>query len=65
MMDDSRKNEQVERWGLCATCVHRRVIRNDRGSEFVRCGLAATDPRFAKYPRLPMRACDGWRDKLS
>jgi hypothetical protein len=26
---------------------------------FLRCALAATDPRFERYPRLPVRACEG------
>lgn len=46
-----------ERAGLCASCVHARRVVNDRGSVFVRCAYAAIDPAFAKYPRLPVRAC--------
>jgi hypothetical protein len=45
--------------GLCATCEHLRVLASR--SVFVRCGLAETDPRFAKYPPLPVRACGGYR----
>ena len=45
--------------GLCATCVHLRVLASPR-SVFVRCGLAATDPRFPKYPPLPVVVCDGY-----
>jgi len=26
----------------------------------VRCGLADTDPRFLRYPPLPVRTCDGY-----
>jgi hypothetical protein len=26
----------------------------------VRCGLADTDPRFPRYPPLPVRNCDGY-----
>ncbi len=44
--------------GLCATCVHLRLVTSPR-SVFVRCGLADTDPRFPRYPPLPVRACDG------
>lgn len=47
--------------GLCATCVHARAITSDRGSTFVWCGLSKADPRFPKYPRLPVLACDGWQ----
>jgi uncharacterized protein (TIGR00290 family) len=45
--------------GLCASCRWSRRVRNRRGSVFVRCGRADSDPRFARYPRLPVRACAG------
>ena len=45
--------------GLCATCVHLRLLASKR-SVFVRCGLAATDPRFPRYPGLPVVACSGY-----
>jgi hypothetical protein len=40
--------------------VHARVIRSDRGSIFYRCKLAATDPRFPQYPKLPVLRCGGY-----
>lgn len=46
--------------GLCATCCHARVVRSDRGSVFVLCGLARRDARFARYPTLPVTCCDGY-----
>ncbi|HSG41261.1 MAG TPA: hypothetical protein VLE27_16595 [Thermoanaerobaculia bacterium] len=46
--------------GLCATCVHLRLLASKR-SVFVRCGLAATDPRFPRYPGLPVVACPGYQ----
>jgi hypothetical protein len=46
--------------GLCGDCVHARTIKSDRGSEFVQCQLSFTDPRFAKYPQLPVLACIGY-----
>jgi hypothetical protein len=30
---------------------------------FVMCELSFTDSRFAKYPRLPVLACDGYERK--
>src|SRR4029079_15110831 len=42
------------------TCAHAAVIRNDRGSTFVRCELSRTDPRFPRYPRLPVVSCVGY-----
>ncbi len=50
----------LERVGLCAQCVHARVIRNRRGSTFYRCGRSDTDPQYPKYPPLPVRACPGY-----
>jgi len=47
--------------GLCATCSHVRLVTNDRGSVFVRCGYAAGDASFPKYPRLPVIACAAYR----
>lgn len=46
--------------GLCATCMHVRVVRSDRGSTFYQCTLAATNPRFRKYPALPVLRCVGY-----
>jgi len=46
--------------GLCASCQHSRPIRSSKGSTFVRCELAFTDPRFPRYPILPMLQCEGY-----
>jgi hypothetical protein len=35
------------------------VVGNTRGSRFSLCELSKTDPRFPKYPRLPVLACPG------
>jgi hypothetical protein len=45
--------------GLCASCVHARVIGGAR-SAFWLCELSRTDPRFPRYPRLPVLRCDGY-----
>jgi hypothetical protein len=45
--------------GLCASCVHLRLVASPR-SVFVRCGLAATDPSFPRYPALPVLRCAGY-----
>jgi hypothetical protein len=47
--------------GLCASCVHAQDVTSARGSQFVLCRLSATDPRFPKYPRLPVVACAGYQ----
>ena len=46
--------------GLCATCVHVRLIESAKGSSFVLCTLSDMDPQFPKYPRLPVLACRGF-----
>jgi len=45
--------------GLCGSCAHARVVTGAR-STFVRCGLSETDPRFPRYPPLPVLRCDGY-----
>lgn len=45
--------------GLCVTCVHARRVTTPR-STFWLCELSASDPRFERYPRLPVRSCEGW-----
>ncbi|MFL6196569.1 MAG: hypothetical protein ACJ75H_20475 [Thermoanaerobaculia bacterium] len=44
--------------GLCATCEHLRLMASSRGV-FVRCALAETDPRFLRYPPIPVVVCPG------
>jgi hypothetical protein len=46
--------------GLCATCVHARVLENRRGSRFYLCELSKVDPSFPRYPPLPILACRGY-----
>jgi hypothetical protein len=46
--------------GLCASCLHSRKITSDKGSTFFQCQLSFTDPRFPKYPRLPVLHCEGY-----
>jgi len=46
--------------GLCAGCARARRLASPRGSEFWLCERAATDPRFAKYPTLPVLRCPGY-----
>jgi len=49
--------------GLCDRCVHQRVVANTRGSSFSLCERHRTDPRFAKYPRLPVGECSGFESR--
>jgi hypothetical protein len=51
------------RVGLCESCEHARCVRNARGSSFWLCGLHERDPRFLKYPPLPVHTCAGHAPK--
>jgi hypothetical protein len=51
--------DEERRVGLCFTCRHSKVVPS-RHARYWLCGLAAVDPRFAKYPRLPVLACPGY-----
>jgi hypothetical protein len=46
--------------GLCASCRHSRRITSGKGSTFWYCRLAESNPRFPKYPSLPVLRCDGY-----
>ena len=46
--------------GLCEDCRHVRVVAGRQGARYYLCRLAATNPRFAKYPPLPVRWCTGY-----
>lgn len=47
--------------GLCATCRYAQLIESSKGSEFLLCKLGKSDPRFPKYPRLPVISCAGYQ----
>jgi hypothetical protein len=47
------------RVGLCATCRFHRIITGAR-SAFYLCEKSFTDPRFRRYPPLPVVKCDGY-----
>lgn len=46
--------------GLCPGCKHVHIIRNDRGSTFLRCTLSKDDPSWSKYPPQPVIRCRGF-----
>lgn len=50
--------------GLCLTCRWARPVSNRRGSTFYRCARAETDPRFVRYPPLPVLSCSGYEKKM-
>ena len=47
------------RIGLCATCLYRKTVAGAR-STFYMCERSFTDPRFRKYPPLPVVRCEGY-----
>jgi hypothetical protein len=49
-----------EKAGLCRLCLHVRLVKTGRGSTFSLCRRSETDPRFARYPRLPVVRCPGF-----
>jgi hypothetical protein len=50
--------------GLCESCCHAHTVESRRGSRFWLCGLSRTDPRFPKYPRLPVVRCGGYEPDI-
>lgn len=63
MNDGGAQNADKTRVGLCFDCLHGRRIESDRGSVFYLCELAANDPSYAKYPRLPVIRCPGYEPR--
>jgi hypothetical protein len=51
----------ADKIGLCERCRHAHVVETTR-SVFWLCGRAAGDPRFEKYPRLPVITCVGFEE---
>ncbi|HEV8628912.1 MAG TPA: hypothetical protein VGV61_01245, partial [Thermoanaerobaculia bacterium] len=58
LRDPAELAELATHPGLCASCVHLRLLRSPR-STFARCAKAEVDARFPRYPRLPVVACSG------
>jgi hypothetical protein len=48
--------------GLCDHCRHARQITSSRGSRFILCERSRFDPRFPRYPGLPVLACAGFEE---
>ena len=45
--------------GLCEHCRHSRAVPGAR-SNFWLCKLSETDPKFPRYPRIPVLSCEGF-----
>jgi len=63
MNDRTDSGQDAAREGLCASCRHREEIVSAKGSRFVRCGRSHDDPRFPRYPPLPVLACVGYEPR--
>ena len=48
------------RVGLCATCQHCTMVVSGRGGRFYLCERSRSDPRYPRYPPLPVLECRGW-----
>jgi len=46
--------------GLCESCANVRVVETRKGSRFYLCTLSEVDPRFPKYPGIPVLRCAGY-----
>ncbi len=46
--------------GLCTQCTFSKTIVSDRGSQFTMCQRSKLESRYPKYPRLPVRMCEGF-----
>jgi hypothetical protein len=49
--------------GLCQICRHGREIRSAKGSLFWLCERSRREPKYAKYPPLPVLACLGYEHR--
>jgi len=56
---------ESQRAGLCASCRHAELVTSSRGATFYRCGLSDRDPRFPRYPSLPVLVCRGYEARSS
>ena len=46
--------------GLCTSCRHAKSLRTKGGTVIYLCGLSLSDPRFPRYPQLPVKTCPGY-----
>ena len=62
MMNDRRPDGQAPAGsaGLCSRCTHVQIVVSARGARFFQCRLSFTDPRFARYPPIPVLRCAGF-----
>lgn len=49
--------------GLCSSCQFMIEQGTKRGTVFFRCARADEDPRFNRYPAIPVLRCDGFESR--
>jgi hypothetical protein len=61
-MERAREDESAPRdaAGMCPACKHVRAVESAKGSCFLLCLRAKSDPRFPKYPPQPLFTCRGF-----
>jgi len=62
MGERERAVRDGDRVGLCAGCLHARRVGAPRAVYWM-CRRALTDPRYEKYPRLPVLECPGYEER--
>lgn len=55
----------VEMNGLCDSCRHQQLVPNTRGSVFSLCLRSREDPRYLRYPRVPVTSCPGYEPEAT
>lgn len=45
--------------GRCRSCLYARVVPAKANDAYYFCERSVDDPRYARYPHLPMLTCDG------
>jgi hypothetical protein len=50
--------------GLCRRCTHAQTVASSKGGLFWLCRLSSVDPRFPRYPTLPVLRCSGFKPAL-
>ncbi len=48
---------------LCESCARMREVVTPKGSRFLLCQYAQTDPNYPKYPPQPVVRCEGYRKR--
>jgi len=59
-MTDARPGGNPE-FGLCTACRFAREVRSAKDRIYILCEQSLTDPRFAKYPAIPVEHCEGYQ----